>query len=135
MVWHVSSIFHYTQNISTYAHFPTLVHQCGKCKGSGRSENLRVSILLFLAQTSIESCSFFILALNWIMKCQDYSIEVCTEKQHNCPSTLQYPSKSSPFLSIISCLQYGKGQLISKGLFKVFICTKNEQKYFCNSLH
>ena len=26
-----------------------------------------------------------------------------------------------------------KGQLISKGLFKVFICTKNEQKYFCIS--
>ena len=24
-----------------------------------------------------------------------------------------------------------KGQLISEGLFKVFICTKNEQKYFC----
>ena len=26
-----------------------------------------------------------------------------------------------------------KGQLISKGLFIVFICTKNEQKYFCVS--
>ena len=26
-----------------------------------------------------------------------------------------------------------KGQLISKGLFKVFICTKNERKYFCIS--
>ena len=26
-----------------------------------------------------------------------------------------------------------KGQLISKGLFKVFICIKNEQKYFCIS--
>ena len=26
-----------------------------------------------------------------------------------------------------------KGHLISKGLFKVFICTKNERKYFCIS--
>jgi hypothetical protein len=26
-----------------------------------------------------------------------------------------------------------KGQLIWKGLYKVFICTKNEQKYFCIS--
>ena len=28
---------------------------------------------------------------------------------------------------------YIKGDLISKGLFKVFICTKKEQKYFCIS--
>ena len=27
-----------------------------------------------------------------------------------------------------------KGQLISRGLFKVFICTKNERKYFCISV-
>ena len=26
-----------------------------------------------------------------------------------------------------------KGQLISKGLVKVFICTKNERKYLCIS--
>ena len=31
------------------------------------------------------------------------------------------------------CPGPSKGQLISKGLFKVFICTKNEQKYFCIS--
>jgi hypothetical protein len=26
-----------------------------------------------------------------------------------------------------------KGQLISKGLFAVFVCTKNKRKYFCIS--
>ena len=34
-------------------------------------------------------------------------------------------------------LQYIKGQLISKGVFKVFICTKKQTKiyfYFCPSL-
>ena len=30
-----------------------------------------------------------------------------------------------------SDLGTAKGQLISKGLFKVYICTKNERKYFC----
>jgi hypothetical protein len=29
--------------------------------------------------------------------------------------------------------KFAKGQLISKGLFKVFNCAKNKQKYFCIS--
>ena len=30
--------------------------------------------------------------------------------------------------------QFLKGQLISKELYKVLICTKNERKYFCISV-
>ena len=34
---------------------------------------------------------------------------------------------------IKSTNQSTKGQFLSKGLFKGFICTKNERKYFCIS--
>ena len=33
-------------------------------------------------------------------------------------------------MSIFCYVEHFKGQLISKGIFAVFICTKNERKYF-----
>ena len=62
------------------------------------------------------------------------------EKYSQCFSSLTFEITETPKLSLMRFVflthvknLIAKGQLILKGHFKVFICTKNERKYFCIS--
>ena len=53
------------------------------------------------------------------------------EKKHSWSSSLiLFPPANFHITFIIICGYHGKGKWISKGLFAVFVCTKNERKYF-----
>ena len=55
------------------------------------------------------------------------------ERRSKIGKILQTVKKPDGKFMLCCALFFAKGQLISKGLFKGFICTKNEQKYFCIS--
>jgi hypothetical protein len=53
------------------------------------------------------------------------------KKKHPWSSSLiLFPPANFHITFIIICGYHGKGKWISKGLFAVFVCTKNERKYF-----
>ena len=69
-----------------------------------------------------------LLLIQFSSKLQKYYFE---ESWHNLPFVERLPISLVWSKKLILNMAISKGQLFSKGLFKVLICTKNERKYFC----